>query len=96
MWAHTCLERLTGRLKDYLKRQMERTGLTKVKNHYLTLRVQANPLGVVVEDEELVPERYEQTEIAIKLLRSEIACALKAVEEVPGARLDQTTRLVIQ
>ncbi len=90
------LKRHAGRLKEYLKRQMERTGLTKVKNHYLLLRVQANPPGVTVEDEDRIPERYKHTEIAIKLLRSEIARALKAGEEVPGARLEQTTRLEIQ
>lgn len=41
-------------------------------------------------------EDYKQTEIAIKLLRSEVARALKVGEEVPGARVEQTTRLVIQ
>lgn len=100
-WKHMerrqqSLKRHAGRLKDYLKRQMERTGLMKVKNHYLLLRMQANPPGVAIEDEERIPDRYKQTEIAVKLLRSEIASALKAGEEVPGARLEQTTRLVIQ
>ncbi|MGH9960160.1 MAG: siphovirus Gp157 family protein [Pyrinomonadaceae bacterium] len=89
------LKRHAGRLRDYLKQQMERIGLTKVENHYLLLRVQANPPGVTVEDEE-IPERYKHTEITVKLLRSEIARALKAGEEVPGARLEQMTRLVIQ
>lgn len=90
------LKRHAGRLRDYLKRQMERTGLTKVKNHYLALRVQANPPGVAIEDEKRIPERYKHAEIAVKLLRSEIARALKAGEDVPSARLEQTTRLVIQ
>jgi len=90
------LKRHAGRLRAYLKQQMERTGLTKVKNHYLALRVQANPPGVAIEDEEIIPERYKQAEITVKLLRGEIARALKAGEEVPGARLEQTTRLVIQ
>ncbi len=100
-WKHMerrqqSLKRHAGRLRDYLKQQMERTGLTKVKNHYLLLRVQANPPGVAIEDEEIIPERYKQAEITVKLLRSEIARALKAGEDVPGARLEQTTRLVIQ
>ncbi|MGH8651362.1 MAG: siphovirus Gp157 family protein [Gammaproteobacteria bacterium] len=90
------LKRHAGRLRDYLKQQMERTGLTKVKNHYLLLRVQANPPGVAIEDERQIPERYKHTEITVKLSRNEIARALKAGEDVPGARLEQTTRLVIQ
>jgi len=35
-----------------------------------------------------IPERYKRAEIAIKLLRSEIAQALKGWEAVPGARLE--------
>lgn len=52
----------------------------------LLLRVQANPPGVAIEDEQQIPERYKHTEIAVKLLRSEIARALKAEEGMPGAR----------
>jgi Gp157 protein len=90
------LIRHADRLRDYLKAQMERTGTGKIKNHYLTLRVQANPPSVVVEDEELVPDRYRHTETVTKILRAEISRALKAGEDVTGARLEQTTRLVIQ
>ena len=90
------LERHAERLREYLKVQMERTGMAKIKNCYLTLRVQANPPSVVVEDEELVPECYKHTETVTKILRAEIARALKAGEDVDGARLEQTTRLVIQ
>jgi hypothetical protein len=50
---------------------------------------------VVVEDEGRLPERYKQPVITVKVLRAEIARALKAGQEVPGARLERTTRLVI-
>jgi hypothetical protein len=93
---HKALTRHAERLRGYLKEQMERTGMVKIKNCYLTLRLQANPPSVVVEDEELVPECYKRTETVTKILRAEIARALKAGEDVDGARLEQTTRLVIQ
>jgi DNA replication initiation complex subunit (GINS family) len=85
-----------ARLRAYLKANMERMGTAKIKNCYLTLRVQANPPSVIVEDEELLPERYKRTETITKILRAEVARDMKAGEEVTGARLEQTTRLVIQ
>jgi Siphovirus Gp157 len=90
------LERHAERLREYLKAQMERTGMPKIKNCYLTLRLQANPPSVIVEDEELVPECYKQQVVTVKVLKSEIGRALKAGEEVAGARLEQSARLVIQ
>jgi Siphovirus Gp157 len=93
---HKALTRHAERLREYLKEQMERTGMAKIKNCYLTLRVQTNPPSVVVEDEELVPECYKHTETVTKILRAEIGRALKAGEDIDGARLEQTTRLVVQ
>jgi hypothetical protein len=93
---HKALTRHAERLREYLKEQMERTSMAKIKNCYLMLRVQANPPSVVVEDEEAVPASYKRTETVTKLLRSEIGKDLKAGVEVPGAYLEQTTRLVIQ
>jgi uncharacterized secreted protein with C-terminal beta-propeller domain len=90
------LEHQAEQLRNYLKMQMERTGLTKLKNHYLILRVQANPPSVVVDSEPQIPACYKRTEITIKVLRSEIAKALKAGERVPGVHLEPSTRLVIQ
>jgi Gp157 protein len=93
---HKALMWHAERLREYLKEQMERTGMAKIKNCYLTLRVQANPPSVMVEDEEAIPACYKQRVIAVRVLKSEIARALKAGEEVPGARLEQSNRLVIQ
>jgi len=97
------LERHAERLREYLKAQMERTGLRHIKvppertkAPCIILRLQANPPSVTIEDEAAIPEHYKQQVIAVKVLKSEIAKALKAGEEVPGARLEQSTRLVIQ
>lgn len=90
------LTRHAERLRVYVKTHMERTGLPKLKNHYLTLRIQNNPPSVVIENDGLVPEQFKRTETVTNLLRAEIARALKAGEKVTGARLERTTRLVIQ
>ncbi|MGH8567010.1 MAG: siphovirus Gp157 family protein [Gammaproteobacteria bacterium] len=90
------LTRHAERLREYVKAQIERTGMGKIKNHYLTLRVQNNPPSVVVEDEDSIPAEYKRSETVTTLLRAEIGRALKAGEAVPGSRLQRSTRLVIQ
>jgi len=92
----TALERHADRLRNYLKSQMERTGIPRVKNSWVTVRVQPNPPSVVIEDETMLPDRFKQPVTTLKLLKSDIARALKAGQSVFGARLEQTTRLVIQ
>lgn len=90
------LTKQAGRLRDYLQQQMERTGMLKLKGVYVTLRVQPNPPSVVVEDEARLPACYKERETIVKVLRGEIAKALKAGTPVPGARLQPSSRLVIQ
>lgn len=92
----SALERHAHRLRDYLKGEMERTRLMKAKNLFISVRVQANPPSVVIDDEMQLPERFKQPITTIKLLKSEIGKALKAGEPVRGAHLAQSTRLVIQ
>ncbi len=90
------LTRYAERLREYVKTHMERTGLPKLKNHYLSLRIQNNPAGVVIGDEKSIPPEYKRTETVTTLLRAEIGRALKAGKAVPGSRLQRSTRLVIQ
>jgi hypothetical protein len=86
--------RQAGRLKDYLKRELERTGL-KIKAPDLTLRLQNNPASVVVDDEARIPEAFKHSEVVTKVLKLEIGKALKAGEAVAGAHLERSKRLVI-
>lgn len=101
--AHQALERrataLTHqaeRLRAYLKGEMERTGLTRLKQPFPVVRVQPNPPAVVIDDERRVPRRFKERVVTVKLLKAELARALKAGERIAGAHLEQTTRLVIQ
>jgi uncharacterized secreted protein with C-terminal beta-propeller domain len=89
------LQRHTDNLRDYLKLEMERTGITKVKNAELALRIQKNPPTVIIDHEDLIPDTYREQVITVKLLKAEIGKALKSGENVPGAHLEQATRLVI-
>lgn len=82
-------------LREYLQREMEQTGITKAKNAEVTLRIQKNPPSVQIDDDNLIPDTYRETVTTVKLLKAEIAQALKAGEQVPGAHLAQSRRLVI-
>jgi hypothetical protein len=93
---HQALVRQADRLRGYLQGEMERTGLTRITHPWLALRIQVNPPSVVIEDEGLLPDGFRETITTVKLLKAEIGKALKAGQAVPGAHLEQTSRLVIQ
>jgi len=90
------LERHADRLRVYLRTEMERTGITRVKSAEVVLRTQKNPPSVVIDNADLLPDAYREQVITTKLLKAEIGKTLKAGAQVPGAHLEQTTRLVIQ
>lgn len=83
-----------ARLKAYLKAEMERTGL-RPKAADIAIRMQTNPPSVVVDDESLIPDGYFRTEIVRSMRRIEMAAAMKNGEQVPGAHLERTKRVVI-
>lgn len=82
------------RLKDYLKGELERTGL-KIQAPDLALRLQNNPPSVVVDDEASIPAAFKQTQTVTKVLKAELGKALKAGESIEGAHLERSKRLVI-
>jgi hypothetical protein len=84
-----------ARLKEYLKNELERTGL-KPKAPDLALRLQANPPSVAIDDATLIPDDYRRTETVTTILKAEIANALKAGLPIPGTHLERSQRLVIQ
>jgi hypothetical protein len=84
-----------ARLKAYLEAELKRTGL-QPKAPDLALRLQNNPQSVAIDDASLIPDDYRRTETVTTLLKAEIATALKAGQQIPGARLVRSQRLVIQ
>lgn len=84
------------RLRDYLKAEMERTGILHLKHPLLNVMIRNNPSTVVVSDATRLPDGFTETITNIKILKTAIAQALKSGQEVPGAHLEQSTRLVIQ
>ncbi len=83
------------RLKEYLRFELERTGL-KPKAPDLALSVQKNPPSVSIDDEAKLPAEYLETITSTRARKQELLEALKAGQTIPGAQLSQSTRLVIR
>ena len=85
---------------DYLDSNMKRCGIKEVKSPYFTIRIKNNPYSTDVFDESLLPERFMKTREIIKtetkpdknMIKEEV---LKTGEQVPGALVQQKTKLEI-
>ncbi len=83
------------RLKDYLHSNMEHTGILNIKSPEIVVKIQKNPPSVVIVSENSLPNAYKITETITKIMKTDIGKALKSGVDVPGARLQPSTRLVI-
>ena len=92
------IEKRAERLRQYLKAQMERTGIQKIESPYLLLAIRNNPPSVHIEAPELIPASFMRTPPPppAEIDKKAISEALKAGLDVPGARLKSGTRLEIK
>lgn len=92
------IENRAARIKQYLKDNMERTGITKIEGPHFALSIKKNPPAVHVEAQELIPAEFFNAPPppAPVMDKKRIAEALKAGKDVPGCRLEQGTRLEIK
>jgi uncharacterized protein YoxC len=94
------LEAKAERARAYLKAAMEAAEIHSLtdKRTGTTIKLQANPPSVQITDETLLPDEVWRLPPAPppEPDKKAIAERLKAGEEVPGAALVQTTRVVIR
>lgn len=92
------IENRAARIRDYLKANMERTGITEIASPHLKLAIRKNPPAVHVEALELVPMEFFKPALPPppSLDKKAVGDALKAGKDVPGCRLEQGTRLDIK
>jgi hypothetical protein len=83
-------------MKDYLKGNMEHTGITKIECPYFKLSIQGNPPAVNIIDETAIPEQFKEQIIDWKIDKTAIKKAILAGQSVAGASLVNGTRLVIK
>lgn len=92
------LENRAARVRDYLKMNMERTGIKKIECPYFKIAIRENPAAVVIDAASQIPDDYMKhpeppPPSPDKAL---IAKAIKDGFDVPGCHLERGTRLEIR
>lgn len=92
-------QKIAQGLRDYLKQNMEAAGIERIECPLFKLSLKKNPPAVEVLDENAVPAGFWVTPppkpVEARIDKKAIAAAIKANQDVPGARLVQHTRLEV-
>lgn len=72
-------------LKEYLRTNMERSGITKITHPLFTITLGKGKPIVVIDEESKIPDEYMNTTVTTSPMKVEIARAIKEGKEVPGA-----------
>ena len=89
-------ERKATWLTDYLHTHMAHLGFDDLKNEQIRLKIKKTPPKVIVENADLIPDAYKETQVAVLIRKSLIAEDLKNGRPVPGTHLESGTRLDIR
>ncbi len=83
------IEKRIAWMKDYLLKNMQATGITKITCPYFDISTRKNPASVLIKDEALIPAKYKTTEFITKVdkkaIKDDGGCA--GVEIVQGESL---------
>jgi hypothetical protein len=77
-------------IREYLRYNMAATGITRISCPLFTISlVKGRPMAVI-EDDRSVPDKFKVTKTTVSISKADLLEALKAGEEVPGAKLGET------
>ena len=90
----------TKEKKDALKRMimeaMENLGVKKIETETGTFTIRKNSPALIIENEELVPDKFKTIVQETKIEKNEIKKALKEGEEIKGVRLESSQSLLVK
>lgn len=89
------LENHAERLREYLKSNMQRCGIQKIKGTEFTISIRKSPDSVVIDDAYSLPQDYID-HIDIHPDKNKIKQAIQAGEKIPGAHLETGSSLIIR
>ncbi len=72
-------------LKEYLRTNMEASGITKITHPLFTITLGKGKPIVVIDSENDIPDEYMNTKVTSTPAKAEIAKAIKEGIDVPGA-----------
>ena len=85
------------RLKEYLRYNMEITGINKIKHSLFSITLGKPTVTVEIVDIDFLPDNFVSTDVVMKADKKEILKALKNGEDIPGAVLSKgKSRLLIK
>lgn len=85
------------RLKEYLRYNMEVTGISKIKHQLFSITLGKPAVTVEIVDIDFLPDNFVSTEVVMKADKKSILKALKDGEDIPGAVLSTgKSRLLIK
>lgn len=92
------IEKRADSIRQYLLFQMQAAEISKIESPWFTLSVRKNPPAVVIDDDRALPPEFivQPPPPAPRPDREAIKRALRAGDEVPGARLVQGERIEIR
>lgn len=85
------------RLKEYLRYNMEITGINKIKHHLFSVTLGKPVVTAEIVDMDFLPDDFVTTDVVMKADKKAILKALKEGEDIPGAVLSTgKSRLLIK
>ena len=92
------IEARADHIREYLKSNMIRTGITKIECPYFKLAIRDNPESVVIDDAGKIPGELYTYPVAPEPFpdKKAIKEAIKAGQQIEGAHLERGQRLEIK
>ncbi|TRZ67802.1 MAG: hypothetical protein D4R98_03430 [Comamonadaceae bacterium] len=92
------LEEKAKWLKDYIKANMEATGISKIECPYFKLSIAKNPAALELFDQTAIPAQYKHSETVTleHIDKAALKSDLAKGQLIQGARLTNGTRLSIR
>lgn len=92
------LDKKAGKLREYLRECLTAAGKEKLSTARVVVAIRKNPQRIEVIDEHNIPSEFfnEPKTIPATIDRRALLEALKQGRQIIGARIEQSTRLVIE
>ena len=85
----------TDQLRDYLRYNMQSSGITKIECPLFTVSLRKARDVVSIDDELLIPDEYVTVKTTVSPNKSEILKALKSGADIPGASIKESEQALV-
>ena len=90
------LEKKIGYMREYLRHNLEKSGVKKIDSPEISISIQKNPYKVVITNEKEIPAEFIDTKETETINKEKLKEALKNGMEIAGCKLVQENRLTIK